>query len=117
MKRLKNFPFWVAFYVSAVGLAFGIMTVFQVPRIHFKEPNRYFMMGISFILFLFGVRYGYLAIKGKLEPKGISVKEVRKQALEKIESVAYLAKTAKDDPDPGVRKTALKRLEEISNQG
>jgi hypothetical protein len=117
MKLLKNFPFWVAFCVALVGLIFSILPVAQTSLINFKEPNKYFLMGISFIFFLFGVRYGYLALRGKLEPKGISVREVRKEALEKIESIAYLSKTAKNDPDPSVRKKALRRLEEITNEG
>jgi len=117
MKLLKNFPFWVAFCVAVVGLIFSILPVVQTSLMDFKEPNKYFLMGISFIFFLLGVRYGYAALTGNLEPNGIAVREVRKQALEKIESVAYLAKTAKDDPDPGVRQKALKRLKEITNEG
>ena len=116
MKLLKNFPFWIAFYVALVGLTYSILPVVQISLMDFKEPNKYFLMGISFILFLLGVRYSYLVLREKLEPNGISVREVRKQALEKIESAAYLAKTAKNDPDPGVRQKALKRLEEITNE-
>jgi hypothetical protein len=37
--------------------------------------------------------------------------------LENIESVTYLAKTAKNDPDPGVRQKALKRLQKITKEG
>jgi len=117
MKLLKNFPFWIAFCVAIVGLMFTILPVVQTSLVEFKEPNKYFLMGISVIFFLLGAFYGYLAFMGKLEPNGISVREVRKQALEKIESIAYLAKTSKDDPDPSVRQKALKRLEEITNEG
>jgi len=117
MKLLKNFPFWVAFCVAFLGLMFTVLPVVQTSLVDFKEPNKYFLMGISFIFFLLGALYGYLALRGKLEPNGISVREVRKQALEKIESVAYLAKTAKDDPDPSVRQKAFKRLQEITNEG
>ena len=117
MKLLKNFSFWVAFCVTFVGLIFSILPVAQTSLIDFKEPNKYFLMGISFIFFLSGVRYSYLALREKLEPNGISVREVRKQALENIENVAYLAKTAKNDPDPDVRQKALKRLQKITNEG
>lgn len=115
MKLLKNFPFWIAIYVALVGLTYSILPVVQTSLMGFKEPNKYFLMGISFILFLLGVKYVYMALRGKLKPIGISVNEVRKQALEKIESETYLAKTAMNDPDPKVRQTALKRLEEITN--
>ena len=117
MKVLKNFFFWVAFCVAFVGLIFSILPVAQTFLMDFKEPNKYFLMVISVILFLLGVRYGYLALRGKLEPNGISVRKVRKQALENIESVTYLAKTAKNDPDPGVRQKALKRLQKITKEG
>ncbi|MFO7556658.1 MAG: HEAT repeat domain-containing protein [Desulfobacterales bacterium] len=117
MKLLKNYPFWVAFYVTVVGLGFSILTIVRTPQLDFKEPNKYYLTGISIIFFILGVRYGYLALRGKLEPKGVTVKEVRKQALRKIKSEAYLAKVIKEDPDPGVRKTALKRLEEITSEG
>lgn len=115
MKLLKNFPFLVSSYIAVVGLVFGILTVVQTSVMDFKETNKYYLMGISFTLLLLGVIYGYLSLKGKLEPKGISVNEVRKRALEKIESETYLAKTAMNDPDPEVRQKALKRLEEIKD--
>lgn len=116
MRLLKNFPFWVSVYVSVVGLVFGILTFVQVPQIDFKEPNKYFLTGISFILFILGARYGYLASRRKLEPKGISVNEIRKQSLNKIKTKAYLAKIAKEDPDPEMRRMALVRLEEMTNE-
>jgi len=116
MKLLKNYPFWVSCYVTAVGLGFGVLTMVRTPPLEFKESNPYVLMGISLIFFILGVRYGYLALRGKLEPKGITVKDVRKEALRKIKSEAYLAKVIKEDPDPGVRKTALKRLEEITSE-
>lgn len=116
MKLLKNFPFWISFYITVVGLVFSTLTVVQTSLMDFKNQNKYFLTGFSLILFFLGIRYGYLSLRGKLEPKGISVNEVRKQALEKIESEAYLAKTAVNDPDPEIRQKALKRLEEIKNE-
>jgi hypothetical protein len=71
-------------------------------------------MGFAFILFIFGRRYSYLSLRGKLEPEGVSVVEVRKKALENIESETYHAKTAKEDPDPRVRQKAIERLKEIT---
>jgi preprotein translocase subunit SecF len=117
MKLLKNFPFWVASYIAVVGLIFIFLTVFQTPYIEFKQPNKYFVTVGSFIFFILGVVYGYLALRGKLESKGPSVTEIRKQSLEKIKTSAYLAKIAKEDSDPKVRQAAIKRLEEITNRG
>ena len=83
----------------------------QVPD-EFSYRSHFY--GTSFIFFLLGARYGYLAGKGQLEPKGISVTEVRRQALEKVKSEAYIAKTAREDPDPEVRQKALEPLKEIT---
>ena len=117
MKLLKNFPFWVAFYIAVVGLVLIYFTVFETAYIEFNEPNRYFVIVGSFILSFLGVAYGYLALRGKLEPKGPSVTEVRKQSVKKIKTESYLAKIAKEDSDPKVRQEALKRLEEITDGG
>jgi len=117
MKLLRNFPFWVAFCVAFVGLMFTILPVVQTSLVDFKEPNKYFVTVVSFILFFLGVVYGYLALRGKLGPKGISVTEVRKQSLEKIKTESYLAKIAKEDHDPEVRQAAIKRLKEITTGG
>ena len=116
MKLLKNFPFWVAFYITAVGLVWIFLTVIQTPYIELKEPNKFFVTVGSFILFFLGVVYGYLALRGKLEPKGISVSEVRKRSIKKIKTESYLAKIAKEDSDPKVRRAALKRLEKITTK-
>jgi hypothetical protein len=114
MRVLKNFPFWISIFVSTVGLLFSIMPVVDTSFAEFKVPNKYFLMGIGMVFFISGCRYIYLSLNGKLEPKGPSVTKIRKQALEKIESITYLAKVAEEDPDPGVRQKAMKRLKEIT---
>lgn len=114
MKVLKSFSFWVALYITAVGLFFSLLPVVQTSLIEFKAPNKYFLMGIALVFFISGCLYIYLVLKGKLEPRGPSVTDIRKQTLEKMESEAYLAKTAKDDPNPEIRQKALKRLKEIN---
>lgn len=117
MKLLKNFAFWVSSYIAVVGLVLTSVTVIETSYIEFKEPHKYFVAAGSFILCFFGIVYGYLALRGKLEPKGPSVTEVRKQSVKKIKTESYLAKIANEDPDPKVRQAASKRLEEITNAG
>ena len=114
MKAFKNISFYVSVYVTIVGLFFSVLPVVQTSLIEFKAPNKYYLMGFAFIFFACGCYYAYLSLKGKLEPEGVSVAEIRKEALEKIESETYLAKAAQDDPDPEVREKALERLKEIS---
>ncbi|MGB2930561.1 MAG: hypothetical protein WBB70_16860 [Desulfobacterales bacterium] len=114
MKVFKNFSFWVAVYITAAGLLFILLPIVQTSLIEFKAPNKYFLMGIALVFFISGCRYVYLSLNGRLGPKGPSVTEIRKQALEKIESQAYPAKTAKGDPNPEIRQKALKRLKETT---
>lgn len=95
MKLLKNFPFWVAFYIVLIGLVLIFLSVFLTPYIEFKESNKYFVTAGSSILFFLGVVYGYLALRGKLEQKGLPVTEVRKQSVKKIKTEFNLAKIAK----------------------
>lgn len=114
MKILKNTPFWVSVYITVVGVSCGLIPILQITDFEFKAPNKYFLLGIAVVFIASGVRYTYLSLAGKLEPRGLSVADVRKEALEKIESEAYLAKAAKDDPDPEVREKALERLKEIT---
>ena len=114
MKAFKNISSYVAAYVAIVGLFFIVLPVVQTSLIEFKAPNKYFLMGFAFILFVGGCWYGYLSLKGELEPDGVSVAEIRMEALEKIESVTYLAKAAQNDLDPEVREKAQERLEEIT---
>ena len=115
MKLLKNLPFWVASYIAVVGLVLIFLAVIETSHIEFKEPHKYFVATVAFILFFLGLVYGYLALRGKLESKGPSVTQIRKQSVKKMKTESYLAKIAKEDSDPIVREAALKRLEEITN--
>lgn len=114
MKIFKNLPLFVALYVAAVGCFFALLPVLQTDLIEFKAPNKYYLIGFAVVLLVLGCWNVYAALKGKLEPSDVSVVEIRKAALEKIESEVYLAKTAKEDPDPEVRQKALERLKEIA---
>jgi len=114
MKAFKNISSYVAAYVAIVGLFFIVLPVVQTSLIEFKAPNKYFLIGFAFILFVGGCWYGYLSLRGELEPDGVSVIEIRKEKLEKIESETDLAKAALNDPDPEVREIAMDRLKEIT---
>ena len=104
----------VAIYVTIVGCLFSLLPIVQTDLIEFKTPNKYYLVGFALILIMCGCWYIYAALKGRLEPADVSVVDIRKEALEKIESEAYLAKTAKDDPDPDVRQKAPERLKKIA---
>jgi hypothetical protein len=115
MNLVKNVPFWVACFVAATGLFFSIVTLTPLSAIQFAAPNAYFLTVVAVILFIAGGAYALLALKGGLKKQGVTVTEVRKKALEKINSEAYLAKVAQEDPDPEVRQVAIQRLEKIAD--
>ena len=52
--------------------------------------------------------------KGRLKRSGKTVKEVRLEAVAKLDAESMLADIALKDPDPDVRLIAQKRLEEIA---
>jgi ABC-type nickel/cobalt efflux system permease component RcnA len=114
MKVFKNISFFVAVYVTTVGLVFTVLPVTQTALIEFKAPGKYFLMGFAFIFFVCGCWYVYRSLRGNLKPEGVSVVEIRKEALQKIESETYLAKAAQSDPNPEIREKALERLKEIT---
>lgn len=113
MQLQKNYPFWIACFVASVGLFFAVLPLVQNSIIHVKAPHKYYLSAGALLFIYAGCRYGYLAIKGRLKRQGVTTTEVRKQALKKINSEAYLAKAAREDPDPEVRQTAIKELEKI----
>jgi hypothetical protein len=73
--------------------------------------DQYLLIGISLCLFFAGCFFLYLSVTGRLKKRGRPISEVRKEALEKIKSETYLAKLAKEDPDPQVRLKARRLLE------
>lgn len=111
MRIQKNYPFWIACFVTSVGLFFTVLSMVPNSIISVRAPNKYFLSTGALIFIYAGCRYGYLALKGRLKRQGITTTEVRKQALKKINSEAYLSKAAREDPDPEIRRTAMKQLE------
>jgi hypothetical protein len=114
MKLHKNFPFWVACFVALVGLFYAALPMIENSLISFKSPHKYYVAIGGLIFFLAGCRYGYLSLKGQLKRQGINISDVRKRALDNYESKTYLAKVARDDTDPEVRKKAMDRLKELT---
>jgi len=112
----KNFPLLVACYVVAVGLFFSVATFFDISSIGLYSTKPKTIVTISFLLIISGAYYSYRSLKGKLEPEGKSVTEIRKQAIEKIKTESYLAKIAKEDSDSEVRKKAIERLQALEAQ-
>lgn len=71
------------------------------------------MIIVSMVLVFPGLYYMYMALKGKLQPEGESITEIRKKAVDNIKTEDYLATLAKEDSDPEVRKAANERLKQL----
>lgn len=111
----EKFPLFIACYVMAVGLFLSGVTFFDISFIGFDSSKPQIIITVSLVLIISGVYYSYRALKGKLEPEGKSVAEIRKQVLGKIKTESYLAKVAEEDSDPEVRKKAIERLQELGD--
>lgn len=114
MKLVDSHPHLIAAAIAATGGLFLGAGIIGFPFLQAEPPGVYFMLGLA-IAFIFGGGFFLLKAKqGDLEPQGITVTDVRKQAIAKMESTELLSQIAREDPKPEVRKKAMKRLEEIA---
>ena len=115
MKLAHSHPHLIAAAIAATGGLFLIAGIIEFPFLKADPPGAYFMMGLAVAFILGGVYFLLKARQGDLEPRGITVTDVRKQAIEKMESPELLSQIAREDPKPEVRKKAMKRLEKIAS--
>ncbi|MGA9477354.1 MAG: hypothetical protein WBV21_06225 [Desulfobacterales bacterium] len=108
------FPLIVAGYVVAVGLFFLSMVVAENALITLEPAGRPVLAALSIAFAVAGAVFALLFFKGHLKRSGITVKEVRMEAVAKLNAESMLADIALKDPDPDVRLVAQKRLEEIA---
>jgi hypothetical protein len=108
------FPLIVAVYVVAVGLFFLSTVVTGNALITLEPAGRPVLAALSIVFAVAGAVFALLFFKGRLKRSGISVKEVRLEAVAKLDAEPMLADIALKDPDPDVRLVAQKRLEEIA---
>jgi hypothetical protein len=114
MKLADSHPQLIAAAIAATGVLFMGASMLELPFLLVEPPGAYILMGIA-VFFISGG--GYFLIKarrGELKPSAITVTDVRKQAIEKMESPELLSRIAQEDPKPEVRKKAMQRLEEIT---
>ena len=110
MNLAESHPQLIAAAIAAAGALYLVASILELPFLVIDPPGAYFMMGLA-IVFLFGG--GVFLIKarrGRLEPQGVTITDVRKQAIEKMESPELLSQIAQEEPKPEVRRKALKRL-------
>jgi hypothetical protein len=113
MNLERMFAHIVAGYLFAVGLFFGIASVFQVPYIQIESAGKVFVLAISTVFTAVGIGSFFLLRMGKLKKEGASITKVRQEAIEKLKDEKLLSRIALNDSDTKVRESAQERLMEI----
>lgn len=109
----RIFAHIVAGYLIAVGLFFGLASVFQISYIHIESAGKFYVLGISAVFTASGAGSFFLLRKGKLKKEGTSLTEVRQEAIEKLKDPELLSRIALKDSDSELRASAQERLKEI----
>ena len=107
------FPLIVACYVAAVGLFFLSTLVIENALIRLDPGGRPVLLALSIVFVVAGAVFALMFFKGRLKRSGVTVKEVRLEAVAKLDAESMLADIALKDPDADVRLVAQQRLEEI----
>jgi hypothetical protein len=114
MKRLNFLPHFLSVAIVATGFFYMAACLLDLPFLTIRPPGAYWIGGYAAILISAGIYFFICARRGKLEPQGHTVAEVRMEAIEKIQSTELLSRIALEDDDKDVRHKAARRLEEIT---
>lgn len=109
----KTVAHLIAGFLIAVGLLFGIASTVGMPYIDVQRSGRLPVLGISAFFVIAGVGALYLLRKGKLKKEGVSIADVRQEAIEKMNDPKLLARIATQEPDAELRASAQDRLKEL----
>lgn len=115
MNLAENHPQVIAAAIAAVGALYLGASLLELPFLAINPPGAYFMMGLAIVFLFAGGFFLIKARRGGLKPQGVTITDVRKKAIEKMESPELLRQIAREDPKPEVRQKALKRLEDIAS--
>ena len=104
---------FIAGYLIVVGLLFGIASTIQMPYFSVQPSHQWLVLGISAFFLVAGIGAFYLLRKGKLKKEGVTIADVRQEAIEKMNDPKLLSKIATQEPDAALRATAQDRLKEL----
>lgn len=113
MQTEKTGPIIVSLFVLCTGLLFMAAGVVDLSFLRVKPAGEALVLVFSGILILFALFSLYRIKRDGLASRGMSITEVRQEAIEKIKDKTLLAKMAKEDPNDAVREAAAKRLQGI----
>lgn len=106
---------FIAGYLIAVGLLFGTASTIRIPYIDIQPSGQFLVLGISAVFVVCGIGSLYLLRKGMLKKEGVSIADVRMEAIEKMNDPKLLAKIATQDSDAALRAAAQDRLKELES--
>ncbi|MEJ2639127.1 MAG: hypothetical protein P8010_06085 [Desulfosarcinaceae bacterium] len=110
----QHFPVIVSGYVLATGLFLLLAAILDTPLLQFEPSRKAPTIGIGVAFAVIGSIYLYLNLTGGIRHRGPTTTEVRKEAVQRLKSKTLLKDIAHGDPKPEVRRTALRRLEKIT---
>lgn len=114
MNLNRDFPYLVASYLIVVGLFFIVSDILDATFLSAEPPGEYYLYGVSVIFIVAGAAAVYLKNQGRLKKSGKTLKEVRLEAIEKLDDAALLANIALDQEDEEIQNAAEERLKELS---
>ena len=114
MNLTRDFPYVVACYLIAVGLFFIVSDILDAAYLSAEPPGKYYMHGLSVIFIAAGAAAVYLKNQGRLKKSGKTLKEVRLEAIEKLDDTTLLANIALDQEDDEIQSAAEERLKELT---
>jgi hypothetical protein len=115
MNLNRDFPYLVACYLIAVGFFFILSDILGATYLSAGPPGKYYLYGLSIIFIAAGTGAVCLKYQGKLKRSGKTLKEVRLEAIEKLNDAALLANIAFEQDDEQIQNAAEERLKELSN--
>ncbi|MGD9016657.1 MAG: hypothetical protein PVH30_04685 [Desulfobacterales bacterium] len=111
MATAERMPLVISIFVLCVGLFSAAAGLANLPFIDPSPPGVYALIAISILLTASGALFMVKALRGDLEPDGVTLSEMRMEAVETITDKALLARIAEKDKHPDVRDKAKQRLE------
>jgi hypothetical protein len=114
LKRLDFLPQLLSVTIAVTGVFLLAACLLDLPFLTIRPPGVFWAGGYAVILIAAGIYFFICARRGKLEPHGHTVAEVRMEAIEKMQSTDLLSRIALEDDDKDVRHKAARRLEEIT---
>ena len=107
--------FLLIFSAGRVQLHAIVSDILDATYLSAEPPGKYLLHGLSVFFIAAGTAAVYLKYQGRLKKSGKTLKEVRMEAIEKLDDTTLLANIALNQEDEEIQNAAEERLKEISN--